>query len=440
MRIAATGGEPAVLREPDRKRSETDLFFPQFLPDGSHFIYSARNDRSIQARVHVTSLDGGEPVFLRTADMNAVYASGHLLFAANSHLEAQRMDVDRLALVGEAHVVANDFARSSWQRARSLFAASRSGVVAYQPNSMVMSELVLVDRRGAITRTVADDGNTYVDPAFSPDGRRLLVDRFARSTGDVQTWLFDLERGTAVPAAPAVPDNAGPVWARDGAAILFSGPAKDAWGLYRQRLNTNAAPELLANLPSTNLYPTDTSPDGTTVLLNGIAGTATSWDVYALDSATGRSRPIVAGPAVEVHGRYSPDGRWIAYMSDESGRREIYAESTGSDRTRVVVSTGSGFNPRWRSDSRELFFLQPGGVYAVAIPPGQAARFGAPKLLFSNPRVQTWTGPIGYSSMFDVAPDGQTFALVVRKEPPGQSPISVIVNWPALVGAKGSER
>ena len=438
MRLSANGGEPTVVREPDPSRGEYSLGLPDFLPDGRHFLYGLRTNASLATRLMVASLDGGEPVYLRDVDSHATYANDYLLFAIDGHLEAQAFDLERPAMIGSSRIVANDFARSSIQRPPSLFSASQTGLVEYQAISMQPSQLVLVDRRGVVTRSVVDDGQTYVNPVFSPDGRSIAVDRFERTKGDTGIWVYDLERRAAAPLAPSVPTDASSAWSRDSQLIVFGAPAKDGWGLYRQRVNATTPAELLTTLTRSG-FPYDVSPDGAQVLFT-TSRPGFGSEIDAFDVVRKSTLSVVSTPAPDVHGRYSPDGKWVAYMSQDSGRREVYVQSTLDDKMRRMVSIGGGEMPRWRADGRELFYVAGPTVYVVPITPGPTLRIGTPTALFTNERRGNWAGPGPYSGHFDVAPDGQSFALVLLKDGPGQSPMTVIANWPSLLKKTEKER
>ena len=433
MRIAATGGEPVLVRAPDVGQREQRLQWPEFLPDGNHFLYAAVRDGTPSARLSVGALDTSASIFVRELDSNASYANGYLLFTiGNGQLLAQSFDLGRFATTGEPVVVADNFARSSLRRAHSHFSASANGVLAYQPVSLVGSSLVWVDRRGNPIRTVVDDDATYADPAVSPDGRFLAVDRFDRRTGDSRVWLFDLERSGAAPLAPEqLAGGASPVWTRDSSAVLFSGGVAGSIGFQRKRINASQAGELLPESPPPHAYPTDVSADGQSILY-------TNWDVFAdlmaWDVKGRRSVLVRTRTALLSHGRFSPDGRWVAYQSTETGRgNEVYVQSTGAEGVTKIVSTAGGSAPRWRADGRELFYMNGGAIFSIPVQPGSDQEFGAPQKLFSERLLGDFPSPAPGGRYFDIAPDGQSFLLVLRKEPSGQSPVSVVVNWPSML-------
>ena len=430
MRIAATGGEPALVRAPDAGRQEQHLQWPAFLPDGNHFLYAAVHDGKASARLYVGALDASAPVFIREVDSSASYANGYLLFTIGSgQLLAQPFDVDQRATTGEPVVVADNFARSSLGRIHSHFSAAANGVLAYQSVSLVGSSLAWVDRRGNPIRTVVDDDATYADPAVSPDGRFLAVDRFDRRTGDSRIWLFDLARSSAAPLAPELTGSASPVWTRDSSAVLFSGEVAASTGFYRRRINASQAGELLPESPLPPAYPADVSADGQSVLYTpwGWLAGAMAWDVK------GRRSVAVRGTGFYAHGRFSPDGRWVAYQSGGTGRNEVYVLSTGAEDVTKIVSTDGGSSPRWRADGRELFYMNGDAIFSIPVQPGSEQEFGSPQKLFSQRLLGGVPSPAPGGRYFDVAPDGQRFLLVLRKEPSNQSPVSVIVNWPSML-------
>jgi Tol biopolymer transport system component len=434
MRVAATGGDPSLLRQADASQSELVMRWPVFLPDGVHYLYSAQVAGKRTNRLSVASLDDDKAVFLREVDVNAAFANGYILFAqGNGRLAAQPFDPTRLTLTGGPRVIASDFARSALTMLHSHFSVSRGGVLEYQPASIPQTELVILDRNGNTQRTIADDGHTYLDAAISPDRRFIAFDRYDRATGDPKVWIFDLERNTAVPLTPGIVDDAFPAWSPDSSAVVFSAAAKDAWGLYRRRRGTSAAPELLASMPNMVTYPNDLSPDGRTLAYMTTNVGVGGWDVLGIDLPTGKASPLADGPRDQHHARYSPDGRWLAYGSRESGQFEVYVESTGSDKARSVVSVGGGDVPRWRSDGRELYYVRDETVFAVPVLDGAPLRFGAPVKLFTKEGLGRYPAPTPNGTHFDASPDGQWFVADVIKKPNGQSPINVIVNWPSML-------
>jgi serine/threonine protein kinase/Tol biopolymer transport system component len=432
LRVLPGGGDPVVVQAPAADHKELLMMWPEFLPDGTHFLFSAIAPGKLSKRLFVGSLDGSTPVFVRNVDSNASFANGFLLFTAgNGRLQAQRFDPTRLTTIGDAVIIVEDFARATLTLTHSHFSVSRNGLLAYQPASLVQSEIVVVDRRGMQLHSVVDDGATYVDPALSPDGRYVAVDRFDRRTGDAKVWLFDLQRSSAVPVSPELTDDAVPVWIRDGSAVLFSAPTSTSWGLYRKRIGTTARADLLHEWTGPLSYAQGVTSDGNSVLYMENLGT--NFDLKSVDLVKRTVRTIQGGPRNETRGRLSPDGRWVAFVSDESGRQEVYVQSTGDDGIRTIVSSGGGQEPRWRDDGRELFYTNATTVFAVSVQPGITLKVGTPDRLFSNSRLGGWPAPTPNGHSFEAAADGQSFILVLRKEPSGQSPVSVLINWPSVL-------
>jgi Tol biopolymer transport system component len=204
--------------------------------------------------------------------------------------------------------------------------------------------------------------------------------------------------------------------------------------LFRKRINASVREEQIVEVPSALTYPNDVSSDGNRIVyMENLTGD--NFNVNALQVAEGRSDPLLATKAAEHLARFSPDERWVAYGSDESGRFEVYVQAASGHGVTKVVSVSGGDVPRWKADGKELFYTSGDSAWAVPVLTTSAAdiEFGTPQKLFSNPRMGGWPAPTPNGTLFDAAPDGQSFVLDLIKEPAGQQPISVIVNWPSLV-------
>jgi Tol biopolymer transport system component len=332
-------------------------------------------------------------------------------------------------------IVADDFARSSATLLHSHFAVSGTGVIAYQPASLRNTRLVWVDRSGNDLSVAAAGAATYVDPAVSPDGRLVAVDRFDARTGANKIWVFDLARGTSYQLNPELAQDMYPTWTRDSRALVFSGTHDSGWGLFRKSIDASTA-EALERFDLTLTFPTAVSSRGDVVVLKQQSGRS-GFRTIILNTADKTQRTIDDGSQATL----SPDDRWIAYavgtsrsVTGASRSNEVYVRSMDESGVRQVVSAGGGTNPRWRADGRELFYINGQTLMSVAVTPGPSLTLGVPRALFTR---KDWAAnrpappPNGFD--YDVTPDGQRILLNVVDDSQPQPPITVVVNWPVLL-------
>jgi eukaryotic-like serine/threonine-protein kinase len=438
--VAASGGTPMPVTTLDASKFGSH-FWPQFLPDEKHFLYVAVGPDPASTAVYFASLDSKEnrPV-LRTTSNRAVYASGYLLYSRGTELTAQAFDPDRGQLKGEPSQVVQGVHNEVPYG--GVFAVSGNGLLAYQPGEESAGKLTWFDRAGK--RLGATGGAaTYYDVRLSPDGRRLA---FAMGDPNSEIWVDELARGVRMRLTfdPAT-DKGVPVWSPDGTQILFATlqGGKARLGIYQKASSGAGAEELL--LPSdsadTEVYATDWSRDGRFILYSrGDMFNRTRGDIRILPLVGDRKpRLFLQTPVAAYDGQFSPDGRWIAYTSKESGRDEVYvmpfdaakflrtgpepAKAGPTDRWQVS-NDGGGF-PRWRGDGKELLYLAPGGRIMAAEVNGRGANFevGTPRVLFS---AATTTAMPPY----DVSPDGTRFVINTSGEDENLA-LRLVVNWTA---------
>jgi serine/threonine protein kinase len=424
FRVPASGGTPSPL----------DLLgsWPQALPNG-HFLYSVSNLTSPRAKaedngVYAASLaKHSEPVRLLSTDTSALYApgangKGYLLWLRGSTLLAQDLDVARLRLVGESYPIADPVAGLLDMVNASV---SNNGLLLYLAADPPQ-QFTWVDRTGKRLATVGEP--LELGPfRLSPDGRRVTI---ARATGaGVDLWLREVERG--VTSRFTFTGGTYPAWSPDGRTVLYGrlGPR----GLYRKALYGGGAEQSLTQSPNLQV-PTDWSRDGRFVLFYEI--TAKFRELWLLPlTPEGRPEPndkprrYAGGQFNTRWGRFSPDNRWVAYESDESGRYDVYVDSFPEPHRKVQISTAGGSLPEWGPDGRELFYVSPDNRLMSA-----SLKVGADSVEPSAPRELLLQLPIWgldtYS--YDIAPDGQRF-LIPGPAQQAPEPLTLIVNWPALL-------
>lgn len=434
--VAASGGTPIPVTKLDESKHTTHRW-PYFLPDGKHFLYLAVNQargRREHDAVYFASIDSAETNLVLRTNANAAFASGFLLFLRDTTLMADRFDARRGQLKGDPLPVAEGirYDPATWQ---AVFTASQSGILAYHTGGVVGTKLVWFDRSGNELGSIGEK-DIYSDLRLSPDGRRLAVGR--GDPGDI--FIYELARrgGTRLTFDPA--DDGSPIWSPDGTRIVFSTAhrTRGQHNIY-QKLSSGTSSEEMFLESGIDVSTEDWSPDGRFILYSkgDIVG-GSQGDIWILP-LSGDREPFVfmQTPFAEYDAQFSPEGRWIAYTSNESDKEEVYvapfpelsAENTKNREFgrggKWQVSADGGALPRWRRDGKELFYLAPDKKLMAAEVNSEGSHFevGAVHALFRvNPK------PVGYA--YDVSPDGQQFVINTAGEK-DTSPITLVVNWTA---------
>jgi Tol biopolymer transport system component len=421
-RVSAKGGQATVVTQHTVGPGHR---FPRFLPDGEHFLFYAKDSQS----EYVGSVRGLPQQQLLTTDGAAVYVStGHILFARQDKLFAQRFDAVGLQLADSPFLVSDQVMVDAFANLPAL-SSSDGGAVAYRRGSTTSAvrQLVWVDRSGRLIAPFADpDTSAGVDPVLSADGRRVALWRNVDGNPDV--WVFDADgRRSRVTTASSA--DMFPVWSPDARRIVFGSNRTGAgMDLYTRSANGDGEQLLIAASPGF-ASPLDWSQDGRFILYGtGPAGRAQ--DIWAV-AVNGDRRPIPVAHTefTERLGQFSPDGKWVAFQSDESGQFEIYAQPFPGPGARMLVSAGGGTQPRWRPDGKELFYIAPDGRLVATPIRGTAdttLATGSPAVLF--------VATIGATQpqsrqQYAVSADGQRFLLNTLKEGTSTTPITLLLNW-----------
>ena len=432
FRVSAAGGTPVPVTRVDSAQDERGHWQPFFLPDGRHFLFHQTISKSHpNGAVFVASIDGEEkPTLLIDWGSNAQYADGRILFTRDATLMAQPFDVDRLELRGEAVPIVEQIAVGGSTGRSAAVSVSRTGVLVYQTGaSNTESQLTWFDRAGKVISQLPMQGDLG-DLQLSPDNNRVAVSILDPATRSRDLWLVDVKRGIRTRFTFDAGDEVTPMWSADGSQVIFTArPDTGGTGIvYRKPVTGLGEPVKLFSSADQPLA-TSLSPDGSTALLTqSNFGSVTSSDVYQLPLAGGRpATPLLNGRFNEAYAAYSPDGRWVAYQSNESGRGEVYvAPASGSAKWQVSQEGGS--LARWRRDGKELFFisLTERKLMAVEVN-GSATGFdvGAVRALFT-PGVRTSSPRYPY----DVAADGR-FLFITGQEGSELRPLTLVVNWAA---------
>jgi Tol biopolymer transport system component len=419
-RVPASGGDSIQVTQLDLAHYGSHRF-PQFLPDGRHFIFFAQG-RAEEQGIFLGSLDSKDMTRLTLSDTAAAYAAGMLFFNRQGAFVARHLDVSGRTLTGEAVTVADALGYDKDINIGG-FSTSLNGNLAYHPGGLDRRQLTWFDRQGK-TVGVAGEPNTDNQSGItlSADGRRAAIGRTVQNNTDL--WAIDTLRGGAerITTDPAQ-DNL-LQWSRDGQRVAFTSNRKGVYNIYLKALNGTGDEHLLMESPQAKL--TDWSRDGQ-YLLYEEADAKTGWDLWALP-LTGDGKPIPISNTLfeERSGRFSPDGGWVAYQSNETGRFEIYVQPFPGPGVRLNVSTTGGTDPRWRPDGKELFFMAPDGKLMAASVRSPAATFeaGSPVPLFQT-RVPT-SGAAYLMPQYAVSNDGRF--LVNTRIDDSVTPIVLILN------------
>ena len=434
FRISSKGGEASAVTR--LEGAELIHQFPHFLPDGRHFLYHRPN--LDPPGVYVGQLDGSETQRLIDADAAAVYdPSGYLLFLRQRTLYAQAFDPDRLRLTGDAVRVAERVADSSQRSGPSSgvavsVSATRTLVYRRASTQEAAQPLVWFDRSGNETGRVSV-ANPGFRPDMSRDGSRVaLMGAGIVPLGPPEIWQLRVDSGGPMRITSNGKINLDPVWSPNGSQIVFSsGTPAGGFNLYRKPMTSDGKEELLlATQDRVALVASDWSIDG--FLLYGRFDPKGGTDIWALPPDGDRKPfPVVQTDFVDRFGQFSPDGKWIAYESDETGRFEVYGQSFRGSGHKAPISPHGGAQVRWRSDGRELFYIAlDGQLMAVRIrfsPDGQKFETDPPTPLF---RTRVGGAVQGLNrQQYVVSRDGQRFLMSILQEDPSPSPITVILNW-----------
>jgi eukaryotic-like serine/threonine-protein kinase len=419
--VAAAGGPARLLTRLDQTALDVAHAWPQFLPDGRRFLYQVIGADSSRTGVYVGRLDTGESVRLLDRASAATYAPpGFLLYVQHDMLLAEPFDVERLRLDGRPVLLAFDISAPSIHD--GIVVSGSRDLIAFRVGRP-QQRLTWVDRAGTM-RGVLDVPTSMFNFRISPDGRYLLA---ASSLTDAAgLWLVDLARGASTRLEA---DGIAPLWSPDGERLAFTSHA--GLHLYVRRVGEAPTRPLVTGTSTKVLN--DWSPDLQHILYTQ-HDPETKLDLWHLPLSGGAAEPLLKTSFSEAHARISPDGRWMAYTSDQSGVQEVYVRRYPGMDDPQKVSVGGGAQPQWRADQQELFYLSPdGALMTVAVTGDDRLSFGASRRLF---RTLLRSGPSSARESYAVTADGQSFLVDGRDDDRPVSPITIMRNWTArLPGA-----
>jgi Tol biopolymer transport system component len=435
QRVAAAGGQQTSTAS--LMLDESSHRYPYFLPDGHHFLYLSLSAHS-QTGLYVDSVDKSGRKLVALINNSAAYASpGYLLFAQEGSLFGQAFDAAALKASGQPFLIAEHAGHSSTYK--SAISTSTTGSIAYAGTLSPKGSLTWFDRAGRVLDSTGPEGY-YTDFRLSPNEKSLASSMLDPNTGNIEVWINDLARGSngRVTGEGATLNatrifNASPIWSPDGTSLVFRRSRgvvefyqKSALGGGSEHVVLSYPIIRAAGIQSHNLIDTDWSPDGTRILFS-VPGSSSGMDLWLL--LTGDKKPVkfLTSPADEMHGNFSPDGRLVAYTSNESGKFQVNVQTLPLSDKKWQVSTDGGYEPRWRADGREIYYLSEGRKLMV-VPVGVGPSFGIPRVLFQT-RVQM--GVTANRTHFVPSRDGQRFLINTLSADATTTPITVVMNWAA---------
>ncbi|MEE8608080.1 MAG: winged helix-turn-helix domain-containing protein [Nitrospiraceae bacterium] len=422
-RVPAAGGKCEVVTTPDAGEHESSHTFPEFLPDGNTVLFAISG--TPESKIAVLSLDTGEKKILVDRGSHPRYApSGHLVYAlaSSGSLLAVPYDPRRREGRGTPVPIILESVLTNPDSRAAQYAISKNGTLVYVPghHALMDNTLVWIDRHGAAEPIAGLSGPIRWGTRLSPDGQRLALSMWGENA---DVWIYELSRGTLSRLTSGPGTDAFPVWSPDGNSVVFARHRQ----IFLMRADGSAPEQLLA----TSLHHTITdswSPDGKAIAYQDL-DPETDWDIWILPMEGNREpRPFVRTPFRDFNPMFSPDGRWIAYTSNESGRREVYVRPFPAADRKWQISTASGVDPFWSLDGRELFYRE--GVphsgrdkmMVVAVETDPIFRPGKARVLFEVEG--------HYEGPYAITPDGQRFLMMGRGEQKASpTQLNVVINW-----------
>lgn len=427
-RISSSGGKAVAVTKIDASETELGHRWPVFLPDGKHFLYLSWTGfwrlNEERGGIYLGAVDSPKRKLLVSAASNAAYAPpGYILFLRGADLMAQSFNLKRYELSGEPSLIAEQVQYYS-DRGLVVFSVSGNGLLAYQAgSSTAKTQLTWLDRTGKQIEVLTSQGS-YFSPRISHDGQRVAAEsRDAQQNPDV--WIYDLSRrvGARFTFNPGLESS--PVWSPDDSRIVFLSSRTTPGDLYEK--DTTGGKERVVFSADNRKEPTDWSPDGRFIVFQHQAKAGAKkmdlW-IYSLDER--KAVPLLGSEFNEVDGRFSPDGKWIAYVSDESKRYEVYVQPFPSSGSKWQISVTGGFQPRWSGDGKELFYLSlDRRMMSVEVQTSPSFQAGNPKPLFEV-RI-----PNISFGQYDVSSDGERFLMNLPAGDQQMTPITLVTNWSA---------
>jgi len=432
LRVPATGGKPVPVTHIDATRQETTHRYPFFLPDGRHFLYlamnAAGNSKDPANRIWVGSLDGGPAKPIMPGNYNAAFADGYILFLQGdlaATLFAQPFDPKRLETTGEPTSIATQVGIYGDFLGAGDFSVSRDGALLYS-SFQFRTQFQWLDRNGKEQGSFGEPGAHFAF-RLAPDGSRVAYDLYDSGANLSEVWIGDVARGVQTKLTSGPSNNTGPIWSPDGSRVAFQSDRKHQADIVVHTAGGSGSEELLTDSASQS-SPFDWSSDGRFILYFEREPVGNRQMQLAAIPVDPPRRPITLVPRSTndfFSAAFSPNVKWVAYVRDESGRREVFVVSFPEGQRKVQISTAGGIFPAWTRKGRELLYSTiEGTIMSVEVDESQGFRASSPRALFSLP-----PGTLAW----DVTADGERFlanAPVVRTS---SVPLSLVLDWAAAL-------
>jgi eukaryotic-like serine/threonine-protein kinase len=426
-RVSESGGTATPVTSLDAAHFETGHNHPNFLPDGRHFVFFTQAAQPDYRGIRLGSLDNPQTKFLLRADTKAEYsAAGYLLLMRGRKILAQKFDPDNGDLIGDPAPVTESAHYEPPYRYADLSVANQA--LLYRQGGDLSCQLIWFDRGGKQLAAVFSP-DEYDSLQLSPDGTQVLLDCNDPQEETSDIWQFDLLRVTRRRLTISRAVDTYPIWAPDGRRMAFVSNREGFWGIYQKALSGDDKEELLLKGDQQLSLTSDWSPDGKFIVYRKYQNTGIDLELLPL-YGDHQPRGYLETPFDESYGKVSPDGHWLAYQSDNSGRMEINVQSFPEPGRRVTISHGGGTLPRWRSDGKELYYVAADDkLMAVRVETGASFHAGTPKALFDLGSF----GRIIGRYMYDVSRDGRKFLVIRQLEDASMRPLTVVQNWTELL-------
>jgi Tol biopolymer transport system component len=431
-RIAASGGVVTAATTFDPDQAVIGQSWPQFLPDGRHFLYFQRSSKPEHRGIHVTSLDSSSSTRILDSDLMAVYASGHLLFVRDGTLFSQAFDDRTLQTNGDPVRIGDHVGYWTAGMGYAAVTVSPSGVLAHGPRVGLTTGLRWRDRNGASTGPPTAPA-LYTVPRLSPDQKSIAVGMTDAATAQPDIWVLGLARGTSSRLTSDPATDWFPVWSADGGRLLFGSNRMGVTAIFQKTIGGGQEePAAEGVIPAAGAtFPNDVSSDGGLLLYGQLTNRGYDLGVLTL-AGQQKASTFLSTPVNEVQGRFSPNTRWVAYASDESGTFEVYVRPFPAATGQTQISIAGGRQPEWRRDGKELFYISADGKL-TAVPvttDGPTFSVGASHALFD---VEVAEPNAPYPNDYAVTADGQRFLVNTVVDQPTHPALTVILNWTAAL-------
>ncbi len=421
FQVPAAGGTPVQVTSLDSSKSESTHRYPWFLPDGKHFLYFVRVDNTNhEDEVRIGSIDGSMAKVLLNSHSNAIYASGYLLFVREQTLLAQKFDTENLELSGNAVPIAEQI-RFNGNYNHSSFSSSQNGILIYEGNlAPALNQMAVIDRSGSKITAVTGTQSVQ-EGAFSPDNSKIAYSSIDQRQHNEDIWVYDIERKLSIRLTFNPKDETDPIWSPDGEKIIYTSVQGNGGGVFIKNADGTGDERNLLSYGST-IFATSWTRDG-----KWICVTDDPHRDILVYSADGQQPPIkfLLTDFVEEEGRFSPDGHWLLYMSNESGQQEVYVRPfPGPGGKWQISQNGIFYRAFWKGDGKEIYYISRDGKMT-------AVKVNAVGNSFSVGEAQTLFDAFaeGVSYMLDASKDGQKFLVVYNPIESNSEILTMVLHW-----------